>query len=28
MDEFRDWFLRAFSGGTAASTTLLMKEGR
>ena len=28
MDEFREWFVRAFSGGTAASTTLLMKEGR
>jgi len=28
MDEFREWFLRAFSGGTAASTTLLTKEGR
>ena len=28
MDEFREWFVRAFSGGTAASTTLLTKEGR
>ena len=28
MDEFREWFVRAFSGGTAASTTLLMKQGR
>jgi hypothetical protein len=27
MDEFREWFLRAFSGGTAAASTLLTKEG-
>ena len=28
MAEFREWFVRAFSGGTSASAALLTKEGR
>jgi len=28
MDEFREWFVRAFSGGTSGSAALLTKEGR
>ena len=28
MAEFREWFVRAFSDGTSASTALLTKEGR
>ena len=28
MSEFREWFVRAFSGGTSTSAALLTKEGR